>query len=134
MSEGDICTVAARKHMARGHSLKHTAKRLGVTTEELDLALWNDLPNGKIKGGFSRSEKSRKVWSDRMKAIMSDPIRKAEMMRGLKVRRRRTTRAIVGQFAGLTESEIEEVRGLNRVKRLLIDDAVQVVVRSRKTA
>lgn len=132
MTDNTLCISAARKHLARGHSLQVTAKRLGVTPEELDLALWNNLPQGKIKGGFTRSEKSRKIWSDRMKEIMSDPARKAEMMRGLKGRRRRTTRKIMGQLAGLSDGEIESVRSLNRVKRLLIDDAIQVVLRSRR--
>jgi hypothetical protein len=123
---------AARNHMARGHSLKDTAKRLGMTSQELDLALWNELPAGKIKGGFQRSERNRKISSDRIRRIMADPTLKAEMMRGLATCTRRTRREIVCQAAGLTSEEMAEVRRLNRSKRLLIDDAVQVVLRSRR--
>jgi hypothetical protein len=123
---------AARNHMARGHSLKDTAKRLGMTAQELDLALWNELPDGKIKGGFQRSEKNRQCSSDRLKLVMADPVMKAQMMRGLARSRRRTRREIVSQAANLTPDEMAEVRRLNRSKRLLLDDAVQVVLRSRK--
>lgn len=121
--------LIAKSLLRKGATLAFAAEQSGMTREELDLALWASLPRGRVKGGAYRSEEFRRRASERMRARMADPELKATMKRG------RQKRALTRfQRAGMCAAETAEAKRLHLTKRIPIDDAIQIVIRSRKVA
>lgn len=103
------CLDTARARLRQGASLQEAAVAGGYTlSAELDLALWEALPRGRLKPATPSAPKVDLSPSTRMAARFAR--------------------------AGLTLDEAAEARFFVQSKGYRIDEAIEVVIRSRKAA